>query len=1129
MFYNANVTANANGYNSEMTINDTINTDKVFIGGITADDATKAYVLDPSGAKVAGATIKIDRSIAGKVTVSGSVTGISDAFATGNFTLVVPTYVLPTKVDYTIADDSSVDYTPSHTGTVAGNSRVTYKVTPAPDKVWVLDAKGALTAADPTQTNQAGSDNKVFLPGDAVSAVVNGRVPAKLASNLSNYQVVDDWTKASKYVDFTDATKAAVYAETTPGSGSYANVTNQFTVTNTGTVTTATANAAFLATTGGLAVDRKIKLVLSGAFRTDYSTQGQTAVLYNDGSEVWNNETVATNEPAVYTWTPNPNKQVLGANDESGNKAGADINGLSVWPGQHVQYSVGVDLRIPTGLARGISTLAVEDDYDKNFTLDPTSIQFSDSRGGSNPRVVPRSAYKITLDPASNKFTATFTPAWIAANVGPDSQWLTQGWLTLLYTGVVKSATPAGTTISNQAFQILNNSRTPTTIPTVTVPVVAPVKQDLNTNLDSIDGKTVVKGDIIVYRLGLDASVTSAQLAYNVAKLGMTDDYDEKYLSLDATGVRVTDQATGVDVTAKFNVQVKNGSAYIFAKTVNTLDPYGNTIAGDPQPSDLAAYDQATIHPLTDANIDQSLMGHKYWITMQTTVLQETDGYVIKNQAIQNTQNVHQVTNIVSNPLKAINPTKDVVVSEQTGANSINASEVKLNSTFNYRLNSSEIPANRAYGASQWSLSDNFDAVHDQYTGVWAIYANDDLYNGSTLIFKKGALLADSAGHQGTEWDGLFAVTFDKASYTFVATATQKYLDLLKGRNDLPAAFSVYTQMIRIAPSAKVNNVVNESYNKVVRQSNLVWTSTPEHPSISIIKYTLSEGQTAGDRNDPTKPYMMTADELASPGSTATDGSAENGTLVGISFTNTGDVPLTNVVLVDTTLAGLAGKVYDITCAVSATSPLGIAGAEHADSKGNVWIPVSSIHDLAVSQTVDCKGILRDMVLGQTHGDNVVVTAQSIYEAKLCNPAGTPSGSGSGTPGSGSGDGSGSGTSGTPCCPASTMTGSGSGTSGTQCCPASAAMTTSPNGSGGNGTSTSCGNGIVTAHDPWFASAPPVPAVAKGAVTGDPIAAALISSSNNLLLLGGAGFLLLAAVLMGVILVRRNKQGLEIE
>lgn len=963
MFYDARITAHSNGYGSSMTIKDVVATDQVFIGAKDKDVATAAYVLDPNGVKVSSAVIAIDRSAAGKVTVKGTVTGISNQ---GLYTLVVPTYVLPTTADYTIVDSSQVCYTASQsTGCLNGNSAQTRKITPAPDKVWVLDEDGALAASDPAQTNQAGADNMVFLPGDSVSAVVNGRVPANLAENLTNYQITDDWTKAAQYVDFSDASKAKVFFR---GS----DVSSQFAITVTGSVTTATALPVFLGATKGLSADAPVKLVISGAFRTDYSTAGQRVILYNSGSETWNNESITTNQPAVFTWTPDPRKQVLGSADESGDKTHETIDGLTVFPNQKLEYSIQLDVNLPPETARGVKTLGVEDVYDPQFTPDKSSVEIFDTR---TAKPIARSAYVLRFHEANHSFTADFTPEWIASNVsnnGANSQWQTGGWLILRFTGTVKADTVGGSAVRNQAFQIINGAKTGTEVPEVKIPSMVPDKESLDTNLDSIDGKTVVQGDHIMYRLTLDAGPTRNELAYNVHKLGMVDDYDEDYLTLSPEAIKVTSKLNGADVTDKFNIQVKDGSAYVFAKQVDSVNAYGDLLKGDPQPADLAAYDSAVIVPHTTPIIDQALLGQQYWITLDAVVSREVSDYTITNQARQNIQNTMQMTKIVSNPLKDIDPGKDVVVDEASKDASLDGADVKLFSTFNYRLNSSLIPADRAYKAGSWSLSDSFDKAHDSYTGMWAVYANSELYDGDTLVFKKGDLLADSAGHESEPYGGLFEVTFDEAEYKLTVTATQKYLDMVNTRGDLEQGFSVYTKMERMAPGDAIVNKTVESYNAFDRDSNTVTTRTLENPAIDVESYTLDEGLEKGDRDAVKDALGLSEDQL------------KTGTTLGFRIRNTGDVALANLSFTAMTVLGTGGTLSDTVCEVPLDEPTADAlnNGSEAPAPATTWSAVADVTALALGETVECRGMLQGMKAGMQHSNTVTVSGESVFTAK---------------------------------------------------------------------------------------------------------------------------------------------------
>ena len=295
MFYNANITAHSNGYSSEMTITDTVNTADVTIGGKDADDAGRVQVFGPDGKRVK-ADIKIDRSTEGKVIISGTV---KDMEKQGTYTLSVPTYTKATGADYRIPDDSKVCYTEAQDHCLTGNSAETGKVTPDPDKVWTADEAQARTTADPERTNQKGVDQKTFLPGDKVSAVVNDHIAKYLQYGLEEYSITDDWSDGLTYVTMDGAPK--VYFQ---GN----DVTDLFEITNDTAkgVTTAKAKPEFLAKTARLTESGEVKLVISGQFRRDYDTDGQNKELINKGSVTWNNESKATNEPPIFTVTPKP-------------------------------------------------------------------------------------------------------------------------------------------------------------------------------------------------------------------------------------------------------------------------------------------------------------------------------------------------------------------------------------------------------------------------------------------------------------------------------------------------------------------------------------------------------------------------------------------------------------------------------------------------------------------------------------------------------------------------------------------------------------------------------------------------------------------------------------------------------
>lgn len=322
MFYNANITAHSNGYASQLTITDTVNTADVVIGDKETDNPDRVQVLGPNGQRVK-ADVTIDRIPAegdkpGKVVISGTVKDIVDQ---GNYTLMVPTYTKATGADYRIPDDSKVCYTEAQDHCLVGNSAETGKVTPDPDKVWTADEAEARTTADPERTNQKGVDQKTFLPGDKVSAVVNDRIAAYLQYGLEEYSITDDWSDGLTYVTMDGAPKVYFQGQ---------DVTDLFEITNDTAkgVTTAKAKPEFLAKTARLTEPGEVKLVISGQFRRDYDTDGENKQLINKGSVTWNNESKATNEPPIFTVTPKPaidvEKFTLSEGLEAGDRDEAD-------------------------------------------------------------------------------------------------------------------------------------------------------------------------------------------------------------------------------------------------------------------------------------------------------------------------------------------------------------------------------------------------------------------------------------------------------------------------------------------------------------------------------------------------------------------------------------------------------------------------------------------------------------------------------------------------------------------------------------------------------------------------------------------------------------------------------------
>ena len=176
--------------------------------------------------------------------------------------------------------------------------------------------------------------------------------------------------------------------------------------------------------------------------------------------------------------------------------------------------------------------------------------------------------------------------------------------------------------------------------------------------------------------------------------------------------------------------------------------------------------------------------------------------------------------------------------------------------------------------------------------------------------------------------------------------------------------------MERIAPSLKITNTHIETYNKIERNSNEVWTSTPENPAIDVEKFTYAEGEQKGDRDDVKDAYKLRKD-----------------TRVGFVVRNSGDVALTNVTLTDKTLEGTTGELSKVTCGPA--TEIGEVKAK-ADTNGGVSsekVDGLNVGDLAVGQQVTCSADLVGVKAGEAHSDNITGEGTSIFTGKKVTDA----------------------------------------------------------------------------------------------------------------------------------------------
>lgn len=753
---------------------------------------------------------------------------------------------------------------------------------PNPDKSWIFEQDGEWQAViDPQETNKTGGDAHTYLDGDKVGSVVNGTVGKNLIQAPKQFTLTDDWT-AADYIFDADTKDIRVYEATagTDRESSVSDIVNtgkdvtaQFDITVQGTKATATAKASYLKGLKKLKNPKQVTLLIPGRInfadgkgaaqvRDDFGKQSGDELTFctapngrnltNGGSETVNNHTEPANEPQICGYIPPVKKDVVSEASQGGDQESVD--GKVVQPGQKVEYQLNTQPQLPADLAYEVKSVSFTDSYDAYLKPDKQTLEMMDLNTG---KPVSKKKYTTTWDDSKHMFTLTVT------DQETISQWRagTSPRLQVRFEGTVADDAPTDHKVGNKWVLTLNNSLTPSNEVFNIPPKLDPVKTDTQKDPTiSIDGKTALLRDEIYYHVTLDAKQDNQ--AYKVWRLGMTDDYDDEYLKLDATNVEITDE-TGKDVTDKFNIQDKDGVLYAYAKLVDTEIPAtGETVKGDPQPEDLKTYSESDEHdPLTQPAIDQTLLGHTYTVTMPMTVIKVTDGYTVKNKATQVLNKIRKDTNEVTNPLKPINPAKDVTV--KVGGASANGKSIYKGRNFLYQLDSSILPANRAYPqVDKWDIVDSLDPAFDEYTGQWAVYATRDLLSDSEVLASKGDRIAGS-GFDSSKLGGdlftLSAATVDGRNVVTIE-ATDRYRALVSDDSH-EAGWRAYIQCKRLAVTDRHENRFTEHYNGKDLESNVVWTRTPDMtPSIDVQKWDRKSGWPNGDRDNSKDALTVSGD-----------------------------------------------------------------------------------------------------------------------------------------------------------------------------------------------------------------------------------------------------------------------------
>ena len=508
------------------------------------------------------------------------------------------------------------------------------------------------------------------------------------------------------------------------------------------------------------------------------------------------------------------------------NKAGVNIGGKQVLAGSVNYYKVTADYSQYKGIEADKDRIAkgfyIVDDYpEEAVTINQDGVQVTDSKG----QVV--KGLKMALYESLAKAPSGVQEALKSSHFNPkgaiqvfEAENPEEFYKTYVQAGEVLTITnpmtvkkelgQTGGKYENTAYQLDFGSGYQTDKVENNVPTAKPTKKNLNKAGVNIDGKQVLAGSVNYYTVtadysqykGIEADKDSIGKGFYIV-----DDYPEEAVTINQDGVQVTDSKgqvvkglkmalyesldkapTGVQEAMKSRNFTPKGAIQVF-EAENPEEFY-------------KTYVQA---------------GEVLTITNPMTVKKELGktGGKYENTAYQLDFGSAYVTETVVNNVPKIEPKKDVVI-DHLSKESLDGKELKLNQTFNYKLVGSLIPKNRSEQLFEYKFSDDYDETHDEYQGIYQVFATVDFETSDGQKFKAGDELTKFTSQVVDKDKGKVDISFDDA-----------FLKSILETSEFQA--EVYLQMTRIQ-SGTVENTYSHTVNGVEVVSNTVVTHTLEEP-----------------------------------------------------------------------------------------------------------------------------------------------------------------------------------------------------------------------------------------------------------------------------------------------------------
>ena len=622
------------------------------------------------------------------------------------------------------------------------------------------------------------TDNQIYMSGTQATATMTVNTPTNLATPLTKFSIDDDFSNYAQYVTANQA-NVKVMENDQDATSQY-----DIKIDNNGHVIATRKDAS-------KTPEGKVQLIVTFDIKNGVKTG---TVFINNGSATVNKDTESVPPTKVVVWTPDPTKDV-GLNQQSG-KIQNSVNGQNVAKGTTLTYGLTTD-DVPANRAQKITSRSIVDTLDSKAQY----LGYKAFIKGADGKLVDVTEH-INLTQDGQKLTFD-EDSYLLDRYNQD---LTKSVDTPIIDLFV-SAQGDGSDIKNSYDLYTNGVKTTSnTVENKTPNAPKPVKEDLNEKGVNIDGKYMLPGDTNVFKVNADYSDYKGVQASDdsIAKgFYIIDDFPEDALDVDTSKFVAVDSKgqTVKGMSYKVYKSLSEAPADVQAAVAKSgIKLNGSFIVASAD--DPASYFKQYVQT-----------GDSVSIKMPMVVKDAFNGEY-KNAAYQFDFGNGYATNIVSNKVPKINPTKDVVISVDN-QKSLNNSNIKLNQNFDYKLTGAMLPANEGNPITQYGFQDDYDQVHDQYNGQYSVLLDTDVTLTDGTVLKKGTDVTKYTTQVIDTENGAVDVEFDK---DFLAK-----VDIDK------SAFgaSVYLNMKRVK-AGDVTNKYTNIINGKKYVSNTVKTHTDE-------------------------------------------------------------------------------------------------------------------------------------------------------------------------------------------------------------------------------------------------------------------------------------------------------------